>query len=407
MKSSENISGFSDLEMGPLVGGKATHERKKKSTLSSDGNDGVFGNSGTDNNIKAIDFLSTVSDDTNNNKETSNHLLGGAQSQSGGSGGSSAKYAARKANPALAGKVLFACALYSFCSVSMVLVNKSLASSYNHLIDGDLNVLLVVMQAVIAVLAVEFCKKMKWVEYPAFDYRTAMQWAPVNILFCAMLFTGMASLQFNNVPMVTVFKNITNILVAGGDKFFFGTSIEILVYAAFGIMLLGAAFAARYDLYVTTIGLFWMIVNCISTAAYILYMKFATKNVKLSKFGMVFYNNVLCTIFLAPVAFFRGEFHLYLNTPALHTTEYFLKNFWAGFVGFFLNFASLNCVSQTGPTTYAIIGSLNKIPTTLLGWLMFADVISAQTWFFISVSLLGGFMYSWAMIQSSRKKSRS
>jgi GDP-mannose transporter len=323
------------------------------------------------------------------------------------SGDNTATKYSRKAQPAVAGKVLFACALYSFCSVSMVLVNKSLASSYNHLIDGDLNVLLVVIQAVIAVIAVEFCKLMKWVEYPPFDYRTAMQWAPVNILFCAMLFTGMASLQFNNVPMVTVFKNITNILVAGGDKYFFGTSIELFVYLAFGIMLLGAAFAARYDMFVTATGLFWMVMNCAATAAYILYMKFATKNVKLSKFGMVFYNNVLCTAFLAPVAFVRGEFSLYLNTPALHTMEYFVKNLWAGFVGFFLNFASLNCVSQTGPTTYAIIGSLNKIPTTLLGWIMFADVISGQTWFFISISLLGGFLYSWAMIQSSRKKSRS
>lgn len=279
--------------------------------------------------------------------------------------------------------------------------------SYNHLIDGDLNVFLVVLQAIIAVIAVEFCKRMKWVEYPPFDYRTAMQWAPVNLLFCAMLFTGMASLQFNNVPMVTVFKNITNILVAGGDKYFFGTSIELMVYFAFGIMLLGAIFAARYDLYVTAIGLFWMVMNCFATASYILYMKFATKNIKLSKFGMVFYNNVLCTVFLAPVAYFRGEFHLFLNTPALHTTEYFVKNFWAGFVGFFLNFASLNCVQQTGPTTYAIVGSLNKIPITLLGWLMFEDVITAQTWFFITVSLFGGFLYSWAMIQSSKKKARS
>jgi GDP-mannose transporter len=84
-----------------------------------------------------------------------------------------------------------------------------------------------------------------------------------------------------------------------------------------------------------------------------------------------------------------------------------VKNFWAGFVGFFLNFASLNCVQQTGPTTYAIVGSLNKIPITLLGWLMFEDVITAQTWFFITVSLFGGFLYSWAMIQSSKKKARS
>merc|ERR1712226_1220685 len=57
-------------------------------------------------------------------------------------------------------KAVTACLLYSFCSVSMILVNKSLASSYNHLIvtpDGekrDLNTLLVVFQAAAAVL---FC----------------------------------------------------------------------------------------------------------------------------------------------------------------------------------------------------------------------------------------------------------
>ena len=66
--------------------------------------------------------------------------------------------------------------------------------SYNHLIDGDLNILLVVFQAVIAVLAVSFSKIVGWVEYPAFNIATAKQWAPVNITFCAMLFTGMASL---------------------------------------------------------------------------------------------------------------------------------------------------------------------------------------------------------------------
>ena len=34
----------------------------------------------------------------------------------------------KKQDDAFAGTVVFACALYSFCSVSMVLVNKSLAS---------------------------------------------------------------------------------------------------------------------------------------------------------------------------------------------------------------------------------------------------------------------------------------
>merc|ERR1719203_1942466 len=71
---------------------------------------------------------------------------------------------------------------------------------------------------------------------------------------------------------------------------------------------------------------------------------------------------------------------------------------------FFLNFASLNCVSVTGPTTYAIVGSLNKIPTTILGWLLFDSVITGETWFFIAVSMCGGFIYSYAKIKESKQK---
>eukprot|EP00934_Nitzschia_sp_Nitz4_P000328 Nitzschia sp. Nitz4//scaffold27_size158506//87913//89149//NITZ4_002604-RA/size158506-snap-gene-0.201-mRNA-1//1//CDS//3329545500//328//frame0 len=302
------------------------------------------------------------------------------------------------------GKVLSACVLYSFCSVSMVLANKSLASSYNHLIDGDLNILLVVFQAIVAVACVEFSKFMKWVEYPNFNLTTAKQWAPVNVFFCMMLFTGMAALQYNSVPMVTIFKNVTNIITTAGDAYFFDATTESLVVVAFGIMLSGAVAAAWNDIEVTWIGLFWMALNCVSTAGYVLYMKFATKNVKLSKFGMVFYNNLLCIFFLLPAAYMMGQVQVFFATDAIHTVDYFTKNVFAGFVGFFLNFASLNCVSVTGPTTYAIIGSVNKIPVAFLGYILFDNAITRETWFFICVSMAGGFLYSYAKIQTSRQK---
>lgn len=302
-------------------------------------------------------------------------------------------------------KSVIASAMYSGCSVGMVLVNKSLASSYNHLIQGDLNILLVVFQAIAAVICVEFSKKMGWVDYPAFNVRTAQLWAPVNLLFCGMLFTGMASLEHNSVPMVTVFKNITNIMTTIGDCILYGASVEWLVMAAFGIMLAGAVMAAQNDAEVTQTGLFWMLANCLCTSGYVLYLKFATKSVKLSKFGMVFYNNVLCTLFLFPVSLMNGEFSTFLGTKALHTVDYAVKNAFAGFVGFFLNFASLNCVAQTGPTTYAMIGSLNKIPIAIMGYLIFDNAISEETWTFISISLLGGILYTIAKLRSGRKKS--
>jgi GDP-mannose transporter len=169
-------------------------------------------------------------------------------------------------------------------------------------------------------------------------------------------------------------------------------------------MLSGAVAAAWNDLEIKPLGIFWMICNCLSTSGYVLYMKFATKHVKLSKFGMVFYNNVLCTAFLLPVAMAMGQTTLFFTTPAIHTPDYAWKNMFAGLVGFFLNFASLNCVSVTGPTTYAIIGSLNKIPVAFLGYALFDNIISDETWFFIAVSMAGGFLYSYAKLRSSSQR---
>jgi len=302
-------------------------------------------------------------------------------------------------------RTISSCALYCFCSVSMVLVNKSLASSYNGFLEtgSNLNFFLVVFQAVVAVVAVQFCKVMNWVEYPSFNVKTAIEWAPVNLFFCAMLFTGMASLQYNSVPMVTVFKNIANIGIAIGDFYWFGNKVGRLVVVAFGVMLGGALLAAKNDREVSGIALFWMVANCLTTAGYVLYMKFATKNVKLSKFGMVFYNNVLCVVFLLPVTLANGEMNTFLKTRAIHTVDYLAKNSFAGFIGFFLNFASLNCVENTGPTTYAIVGSMNKIPTAILGWFLFDSVISPQGWVFMSLSMFGGFLYSYAKISGNMK----
>jgi GDP-mannose transporter len=276
--------------------------------------------------------------------------------------------------------------------------------SYNHLIDGNLNVLLVVFQAIVALLCVETCKRLGWIDYPALTLRTLWAWAPVNIFFCCMLFTGMASLQTNSVPIVTIFKNVTNLLTAFGDYACFGYKPGGVVMAAFAVMLLGAVAAAR-DVQVTFLGIFWMMANCVSTSAYVLYMKYATiKHMHtLPKFGMVFVNNFLCIAILLPVALMLGEVSLFASTPAIHSSEYFAKNIFAGLVGFFLNFASLNCVSVTSPTTYAIIGSFNKIPVALLGYLLFDHAISGQTWLFFGISIMGGWLFTYAKIGRGRK----
>jgi len=281
-----------------------------------------------------------------------------------------------------------------------------LHNSYNHYLPNDgtnLNILLVVFQAVIAVLCVGVARRMQWLEPLQVTRQTYVQWAPVNILFCAMLFTGMASLTNNSVPMVTVFKNVTNLFTATGDAVFFGNRPEGLAWTALGILLAGALLAAQSDLTVTSTGLLWMMANCVSTSSYVLYMKYATSRSlpHLNKFAMVLVNNVLAIAFLLPVALVTGQVTTVVSTTALHTSSYVLLNIFAGTVGFCLNYASLHCVATTGPTTYAIVGSLNKIPVAVLGYFLFDTVLDSKTAVYMTISLGGGFLYSYAKIRAS------
>ena len=147
---------------------------------------------------------------------------------------------------------------------------------------------------------------------------------------------------------------------------------------------------------------------------------------------MVYYNNLLSAALIFPFCVARGEFQAFLD-PTVMTTEFIFWNCVAGLLGFFLNFASLWCVSSTSATTYAVIGktrpqlcicifmysltdhfkrsltksnhiltvntgSLNKIPITFLGFVVFHAKMTEQGITYISLASLGGLIYGYAKI---------
>ena len=123
----------------------------------------------------------------------------------------------------------------------------------------------------------------------------------------------MASLQHtNSVPMIGVFNSFATIMTATGDCIIYGASVELLDIVALSVMLAGAVMVARNSAEITPVCFFWMLANCVFTSGYVLYLKYVTKNVRLSKFDMVFYNNVLNSLFLFPVSIMNGEFKTFI-----------------------------------------------------------------------------------------------
>jgi GDP-mannose transporter len=122
---------------------------------------------------------------------------------------------------------------------------------------------------------------------------------PVSLLLIGMIYTSTKALQFLSIPVYTIFKNLTIILIAYGEVLWFGGSVTGMALFSFGLMILSSVIAAWADIQhtlqnyghseteasakVSTLnaGYMWMMVNCVCSAAYLLGMR---KRIKLTNF---------------------------------------------------------------------------------------------------------------------------
>lgn len=118
---------------------------------------------------------------------------------------------------------------------------------------------------------------------------------PITLLLIGMIYTGTKALQFLSIPVYTIFKNLTIILIAYGEVLWFGGSVTGLTLFSFGLMVFSSVIAAwadiRYALEssgdatgkISTLnaGYIWMLINCLCTSSYVLGMR---KRIKLTNF---------------------------------------------------------------------------------------------------------------------------
>lgn len=117
---------------------------------------------------------------------------------------------------------------------------------------------------------------------------------PISLVLVGMIYTSIKALQFLSVPVYTIFKNLTIIVIAYGEVLWFGGSVSSSALFSFGLMVLSSVVAAWADIqhalssYGSTAietpaaaealstlnaGYAWMGLNVFCTAAYVLGMR--------------------------------------------------------------------------------------------------------------------------------------
>jgi GDP-mannose transporter len=346
------------------------------------------------------------------------------------------------------------------CSTTMVMCNKGLASVFPE--SSSFPTLLVAWQCVVSVLLCFAGSRLGYFSFSELSAETAMRYLPVSCIFVAMVFSSFMALAHLTVPTVTVVKNLTNIIIVLGDWYAFGNQPTPMVYLSFGFMVVGAAAPVFNDLSFSVVGYGWMAVNCFSTAAYVLALRWLsvktlpparvntmvrkdsgtssdiapgsggrpvhsmlkTRNSasqgqaasggsggeaggvakdltnKSNRFEVVLYNNSLAAPMLLGLAVSMGEIGNFVAAQdTVDSFNFGVLAVMSGAAGFFLNVASLWCLGSVSATTYAIVGSLNKVPIIILGHIIYGDLVTTEGAGFVALAVAGALLYSLAKLE--------
>ncbi|MCL7042032.1 hypothetical protein MKW94_019343 [Papaver nudicaule] len=291
---------------------------------------------------------------------------------------------------------------YCISSCSMILINKCVLSSY----DFNAGISLMLYQNLVSVVIVSTLSFFGLISTEPLTWKLVRVWLPVNFIFVGMLITSLFSLKYINVAMVTVLKNVTNVITALGEMYLFKKSHDSRVWAALFLMIVSAVSGGVTDISFHAVGYTWQILNCFLTASYSLTLrrvmdtaKQVTKSGNLNEFTMVLLNNTLSLPLGLLLIFLFNEVDYLFDTPLLRMPTFWLVMTSSGVLGLAISFTSMWFLHQTGATTYSLVGSLNKIPLSVAGILLFNVPTSFQNFTSILFGLLAGVFFARAKMR--------
>jgi len=320
---------------------------------------------------------------------------------------------------------------YCVASILMTVVNKFVVSGR----DFSMNFLLLFIQSTVCVACVTFSKWTGLISFRDFDMVDAKKWFPISFLLVLVIYTGSKSLQFLSIPVYTIFKNLTIILIAYGEVIWFGGRVTGLTLVSFVLMVVSSIIAAWADIAHTlsslssswssidptsgattfkpadtvmgnlNAGYAWMLINCLVTAAYVLAMRKRIKVTGFKDWDSMFYNNLLSIPVLAVFSIIVedwGSDNLQKNFPPETRNFLLFAIAFSGAAAVFISYTTAWCVRTTSSTTYSMVGALNKLPVAASGMIFFGDPVTLGSVSAVSAGFVAGIVYAVAKNNQSK-----
>ncbi|AQZ16848.1 HVG1 (YER039C) and VRG4 (YGL225W) [Zygosaccharomyces parabailii] len=315
---------------------------------------------------------------------------------------------------------------YCCSSILMTVTNKFVVNKN----DFNMFFIMLVVQCLVCTMVLVVLKGLGYAKFRPLNKTDIKSWLPISVLLVLMIYTSSKALNLLAVPIYTIFKNLTIILIAYGEVLFFGGSVTSMELSSFLLMVLSSIVATwgdRQDMAakaqsdalsmaqnaaagvgaasltdVTSslnVGYLWMLLNCVSSALFVLIMRKRIKVTNFKDFDTMFYNNALAMPILL-IASFVFEDWSSANLHKNFSNESMTALIISGAASVGISYCSGWCVRVTSSTTYSMVGALNKLPIALSGLLFF----DAPKNFLSILSIFIGFLSGVVYVVAKQKK---
>eukprot|EP01133_Synstelium_polycarpum_P001355 gene1355-1550_t len=167
--------------------------------------------------------------------------------------------------------------------------------------------------------------------------------------------------------MYSALKRLVAVVILVMEYFVLNKVTPHKVVLSVCVMVLGAIVAGVTDLSFNALG------YTLVLATYLVYVKKTARD--MTTYDMLYYNSALALPFLTILMLANRELDYFVNYKHLYDPQFQLYFSLSIVIGFCLNFCIFFCTSVNSALTTSVTGQIKNIASTIIGALIFQDII--------------------------------